>query len=153
MARYILVQVDSNKTSKTLRLKLDLLTGVKVIALWAKPVNMCECKPRSPNSPRGRLLGWACCPQCKLPKSGTQHPRNLLDDPEMGSKFTQVFLSITEPFTSAVEKFGEEIIERDKENTQDYAARRMRGTDGAEARREARRRRRRELKAHPRRGV
>lgn len=117
MARYILIEVDDNEVAgdlvKALQSEGEMhfyhkLPGTeldyqvkavkaKVRALFAKPVNFCECPP-SANAVRGKTFGWHVCPTCGKAKKGEcQHPRNLLDSPDARLTDRDLYLGIWEP--------------------------------------------------------
>jgi hypothetical protein len=116
MARYLLVQVDRNDTADRLREKLDAVKGLKVIAAFAKPTRFCECEVKTEDSTRGDKLGWWICGACRLPKAGVmQHPRNLLEEDEHGepipSRFVNAFLTVREPYSTGLERVGQDAID------------------------------------------
>lgn len=150
MARYLLVQVDSNKRASALKEKLDSAGGVETIAIFAKPTEFCQCGSVG-NSIRGRKYGWRMCAQCKLPKRTMHYLRNLMDDISLPAKFQDVFLSIEEPYAPPLEKYGPSMIQKAMVNIAFTRAKLSRSAS-SEARRAARKRRRANRVAHPRRG-
>lgn len=83
MARYILVEVDDNATANRLRAQIDKAgeaKGMRVVGMFRKATQMCECPIRSEKSVLGSRFMWWLCPQCLKPKSGShQTLRNMLD--------------------------------------------------------------------------
>ena len=108
MARYLLVQVDRNDTADRLREKLDAVTGLKVIAMFGKPTRFCSCIEPLDRSLRGPRFGWYICPNCSAPKEDALHSSliNLLEAQETPAKYRNVFLTIREPYMSAMERTG-----------------------------------------------
>jgi hypothetical protein len=117
MARYLLVEVDENDRAIKLMEKLNDVTGLRVIGLFGKPTQFCECEGPWENSIRGKKYGWYVCPSCGNPRplGPHQRPRNLLegDTPET---MQNVFLSIREPYQTAEERHGTKAIEKLKES-------------------------------------
>ena len=114
MARYLLVQVDDNARAAKLQQKLDAVEGIDVVGMFGKPTKFCECAVRTDDSNRGQTYGFWLCTTCRKPKRGAmQHPFNLLED-GVPSKFLNGFLTIREPYQSAAERTGQDIIDRFK---------------------------------------
>jgi hypothetical protein len=113
MARYVLIQVDENDRADRLIEKLSGVPGLRVIGLFGKPLQFCECEGPWERSSRGKRYGWYVCPECGKPRSGGPHqrPRNLLelDTPET---MQNVFLSIREPYQTSHEMYGQKAIDK-----------------------------------------
>jgi hypothetical protein len=113
MARYVLIQVDENDRADRLIDKLSGVTGLRIIGLFGKPTQFCECPGPWERSTRGKKYGWYCCPDCGYPRKFGPHqrPRNLLegDTPET---MQNVFLSVREPYLNAMEMHGPTAIQK-----------------------------------------
>jgi hypothetical protein len=120
MARYLLVQVDKNDTADRLRERLDVVGGLKVIAMFGKPNRFCACEVDTGRSLRGPRFGWRICPNCSAPKEDAMQSAliNLLDEPDTPAKFRNVFLTIREPYASPAEHYGQKVIDITKEQIQ-----------------------------------
>jgi hypothetical protein len=90
MARYLLIEVDSNATADKLRAQIDSAgeaKGMRVVGLFSRGLVACECPTpaRHPQTNsvidvRGSKLGWMICPNCGKPRNGAgQVLWNLLD--------------------------------------------------------------------------
>lgn len=91
MARYLLVEVDSNSTAERLMRQInraDAAKGMRVIAAFRKPTQLCECTPERPNHLHtapdcviGDRFRWWICKQCRKPRAGMgQTLWNMLDE-------------------------------------------------------------------------
>jgi len=93
MARYILIQVDDNEAAKLIVEDIqktgelayqveesELLTPAKVIGLFAKPTQFCDCPNPGDRVAKGTKWGWLLhSPGCNKPRRNMwQHARNLL---------------------------------------------------------------------------
>jgi hypothetical protein len=89
MPRYVLIEFDDNAqadafVAKTL-LKEEKGAKYRVIGLFAKPRNFCQCPPSSQRqvaseTARGVKYGWMVHRNCGRPRREASHsPRNLLD--------------------------------------------------------------------------
>lgn len=96
MARYLLVEVDSNDSADRMRELIDTANKpMRVVAMFAKPAALCECEVRLEKSVRGSKFGWWLCPECRRPKQlSPQTLRNMLDDEGTPAKYREVFLSV-----------------------------------------------------------
>lgn len=115
MARYLLVMVDNNESADRLRYKLDRVSGIKVVGLFAKPTKFCEGKcqvgVQDARSIVGRKFGWRLCPVCHLPKRTFHYLKNLIA-PDTPIRFWDMFLQINEPWENdPVGKYGAATIE------------------------------------------
>lgn len=90
MARYLLVEVDSNATADRMRAQLDNAgeaKGIRVVGMFTKATQLCECAEPVRSTigntivdVRGAKRGWLICPRCAKPRSGAQQTLwNLLD--------------------------------------------------------------------------
>jgi len=113
MARYLLVEVDENDRALNLMEKLNGVTGLRVIGLWFKPTQFCECDGPWETSIRGKKYGVFMCPACMKPRplGPHQRPMNLLE-PGVPETLQNVFLSIREPYQTAHEMHGAEKINK-----------------------------------------
>lgn len=117
MARYMMLRVENNETAEKLMTKFEPVESVKVVGLFVAPTKFCEGKcDNKGKSIRSKKWGTRHCPVCKLPKQNVmQQPRNLLQDMDLHPRFTDMFLSVWEPFTNDPEgKYGADAIERKK---------------------------------------
>lgn len=95
MARYLLVEVDSNASASILQERLDKVEGVNTLAIFTKPSQMCQCPTRSKTSVLGAKFGWRLCPTCRMPKSGeSQTLWNILDRRGTPAKHRQIALVV-----------------------------------------------------------
>lgn len=97
MARYLLIEVDSNATAERLRAQIDAASeakGMRVVGMFTRATQLCECDPstyqrsigNSIVTVRGAKFGWHLCPECLKPRPGSHHNLyNLLDD-RMGTR-------------------------------------------------------------------
>lgn len=95
MARYILVEVDSNATADRMRAQIDNAgegKGIRVVGMFTKATKLCECTTaavhplhKSVITVRGAKFGWFLCPQCRLPKSGHSQTLYNMLDPRKGT--------------------------------------------------------------------
>jgi hypothetical protein len=115
MARYVLVMVDNNEVADRLRYKLDRVSGIKVVGMFAKPTKFCEgkCQVGNPNarSITGKKFGWRLCPVCHKPRRTFHYLKNLIA-PDVPVRFWDTFLQINEPWDNDPEgKYGATTIE------------------------------------------
>jgi hypothetical protein len=91
MARYLLIEVDSNATADRMRAQIDNAgeaKGIRVVGMFTRSTQLCDCvEPvrhqlnKSPIDVRGSKFGWLLCPRCLKPRSTvSQTLYNLLDD-------------------------------------------------------------------------
>jgi hypothetical protein len=107
MARYLLVQVDRNDTADRLRDRLDAVAGLKVIGMFAKPTQFCECEEDTGRSVRGSRFGWSLCPNCKKPKTDAlQSSLPNLDEQGIPAQYQNIFLTIREPYLHPMKRTG-----------------------------------------------
>lgn len=112
MARYVLVEISDNAEADLLVAALrkgevlfakpaddvDVvwsgLGKVEVTAVWAKPTLFCECPVQGePKSVKSKNYGWMVHDKCSKPRRGVyQHPRNLLDPPDMDIRQRMFYL-------------------------------------------------------------
>lgn len=95
MARYLLIEVDSNATADRMRAQLDNAgesKGIRVVGMFTKATKLCECKVEAVHpihktviSIRGSKFGWLLCPNCRLPKDGHSQTLYNLLDPRKGT--------------------------------------------------------------------
>lgn len=119
MARYVLVEFEENDDAEkfveainngkvfytTPHRKLEGEFSVvqpngdtTVRALFAKPTQFCQCSNPGDRSVRGAKFGWYVHAACGKPKqSSWQHPRNLLDPPDLPTRQRSCYLGIVEP--------------------------------------------------------
>lgn len=97
MARYLLIEIDSNTSAERLLKQIDGMDdtkGMRVVAMFRRPTQLCECtkvaKSNHANSRPDCSLGdrfkWWICNQCRKPRAGMgQVLWNMLDeyDPEL----------------------------------------------------------------------
>lgn len=126
MARYIVLRVESPSTADKLMERFEPVEAIEVVGLFAAPSKFCEgdCDNEG-RSVRSKKYGTWHCPVCKLPKStARQTPRNLLQDIDLHPRFSDMTLSVWEPFHNDPEKkYGAETIERKKIQAQDAKVR------------------------------
>lgn len=92
MARYLLIEVDSNATADKLRAQIDSAgeaKGMRVVAMFRRPTQLCDCgyhvpanyQNTRPDSVLGDRFKWWICRQCRKPKAGLgQVLWNMLDE-------------------------------------------------------------------------
>lgn len=98
MARYLLVEVDANDTAERLRAQIDKAgeaKGMRVVGMFTKASQLCNCEVRSETSVRGAKFGWRLCPECRKPKTaGAQTLYNMLDDPDTPTKYRELWIGV-----------------------------------------------------------
>lgn len=99
MPRYLLIEVDSNASADRMRAQIDTAElagkGMRVVAVFSKAAQVCECEVPAKHSVRGAKFGWWLCPQCRRPRSGSaQTLTNMMDDEETPAKYREIFLSV-----------------------------------------------------------
>lgn len=89
-ARYLLIEFDDEESALKLKGMLDERTrvgrGVRVVGLFAKPTDYCQCgidtwtttKARVSTTRRGRKFGWYVCTVCKRPTASESGLVNLI---------------------------------------------------------------------------
>lgn len=81
MAKYLLIEVDSNATAAKLRAQIEgagEAKGMRVVGQFSKATMLCECNPstyprtigNAPIQTRGAKKGWMICPNCAKPRDG-----------------------------------------------------------------------------------
>lgn len=92
MARYLLIEVDSNATAERLRAQIDAADeakGMRVVGMFTRATQLCECDPSTYERTIGNAIvtklgakfGWHLCPACLKPRPGSHHNLyNLLDN-------------------------------------------------------------------------
>lgn len=92
MAKYLLIEIDSNTTAERLRAQIDNADeskGMRVVGMFTRATQLCECDPstyqrsigNSVVTVRGSKFGWHLCPDCLKPRPGSHHNLyNLLDN-------------------------------------------------------------------------
>ncbi len=117
MARYVLVEVDNNATAERLCAQINNAgeaKGMRVIALFSKATQMCDCVVPVDHSVLGSKLGWRLCPQCRKPKSGHgQTLWNMLDDPGTPSKYKNLCLVVRWVWKDGLVKTVRSVAEKD----------------------------------------
>lgn len=95
MARYILVEVDDNRRALSLKDKLGQISGVRVVGMFTRATQLCECGANYDTSVIGARFGWRLCPGCRKPKQGgAQTLYNMLDDPDTPSKYRNLWIGV-----------------------------------------------------------
>lgn len=89
MARYMLIEVDSNATADRLRAQIDNAgeaKGMRVVGMFTRALQACECAEPARNNrnaivdTRGAKMGWMICPNCGKPRNGAHQTLwNILD--------------------------------------------------------------------------
>lgn len=116
MARYLLIEIDSNTTADRMRAQLDNAgesKGIRVVGMFTRATQLCECTTpalhrihKTPISIQGAKFRWLLCPNCRKPKSGiSQTLYNLLDPREgtsMGYKVAHIGVSWVRDTTGRV---------------------------------------------------
>lgn len=115
MARYVLLEVADNQEAEEVVKAVGVMGAIFVMGadghfknldpkavtvrgLFAKPTTFCECPNPGDKSNRGKKYGWWVHVSCGKPKKGHwQHPRNLLDPPDMSPKERSLYLGVAEP--------------------------------------------------------
>lgn len=104
MARYLLIEVDSNATADRLRAQIDSAgeaKGMKVVGMFTKATQLCECgePARHPIhhtiiDVMGAKFKWRICPKCGKPRNGGHQTLwNILDprrDTRMGYQVSHI---------------------------------------------------------------
>lgn len=139
MARYIVLRVEENEVADKLLAKLEPLESVRTVALYYAATKFCEGQCQSEHEarcPREPKYGMRYCPVCKrVKKTVMQQPRNLLEDPDLHPRFTDMHISVWEPFfNDPQEKYGADAIERKAQQVA-QSAERLRRTKRRKARR------------------
>lgn len=121
MARYIVLRVESNSIADELLKRFSVVSAIKVVGLFAAVSKQCKCPEYKGRVIRSRKWGTVHCTECKMPRvSVMQHPRNLLQDEDLHPRYADFHLSVWEPFfNEPEEKYGEDAIERTKQQVRD----------------------------------
>jgi hypothetical protein len=118
MARYIVLRVDKNENADKLLKKFEGSPAIEVLGLFASGTKFCPGKSvcgQERKYVRSRRWGTTHCSICKLPVSSTgQQPRNLLNDPDLHPRFNDLTLTVWEPYETPERKYGEDAIQRMK---------------------------------------
>ena len=89
-ARYLLIEFDEETSALKLKEQIDGLSRrgkpFRVVGLFAKPTNYCECgidtwtttARRVATTKRGRKFGWHVCTTCKRPTASESGLVNLI---------------------------------------------------------------------------
>lgn len=103
-ARYILIEFDDEASASRLREQINRATEsgkqFRVVGLFAKPSNYCQCDPRKHVTDRnnrstlrrGKKYGWWVCLECRRPTatfSGLVNlikPRDIIKPPKWMSR-------------------------------------------------------------------
>lgn len=92
MARYLLIEVDSNSTADRLRAQIDSAgstKGMRVVGMFRRPTQLCDCKTierpnhlsTAPDTVLGDKFRWWICKVCRKPRAGMgQTLWNMLDE-------------------------------------------------------------------------
>lgn len=96
MARYLLIEVDDNASAERLRAQIDNADKpIRVVGMFSKATQLCECTVRSNKSVRGAKFGWRLCPECRKPKTaGSQVLYNMLDDNGCPTKYRELWIGV-----------------------------------------------------------
>lgn len=90
-SRYLLIEFDDAAQALALKERIDAGTRAgkrfRVVGLFAKPTNYCECGVENWTTTRnrvatvrfGRKLGWHVCTTCKRPIPSESGLRNLIE--------------------------------------------------------------------------
>lgn len=114
MARYVLVEVDENDRADRLIEKLEAVPGLRVVGLFGKPTQFCECEGPWEQSKRGKKYGWYVCPACGFPRKYGPHqrPKNLLWS-AVPETMQNIQVSIREPYETPLEAHGQDKIDQE----------------------------------------
>lgn len=119
MARYILLRVESNESAQKLLEKFEDVPAIDTVGLFVSPTKFCPGKSvcgQDRKLVRSQRWGTTHCRVCKLPVSSLpQHPRNLLLDEDLHPRFVDINLSVWEPYDVPNRKYGEDVIQRKKD--------------------------------------
>lgn len=89
-SRYLLIEFDDEQQATNLRAQIDNASRkgkrFRVVGLFAKPTNYCQCNPERQVTQRGKparvkrgaKFGWFVCLECKRPTSTFSFLTNLL---------------------------------------------------------------------------
>ncbi len=113
MARYIVIRVESNATAETLLERFASVSAINVVGLFASPTTFCEGVCSSNRRViRSKKYGLSHCSECRLPISTLpHHPRNLLNHIDLHPRFSDMHLSVWEPFKGDPKgKYGANIV-------------------------------------------
>lgn len=87
MAKFIVLEVDDDRTLALLAQKFTRLSKVRIAGVFARPTKWCAC-PHPEGYHKGQValgarFGLWVCVVCKRPRMGTHTPFNLLTANEL----------------------------------------------------------------------
>lgn len=123
MARYVVIRVESNESADKLLDKFKAVPAIQVVGLFVSPTKFCPGKSvcgQDRRVIRSQRWGTTHCRVCKLPVSSlSQSPRNLLLPEDLHPRFVDFRISVWEPLTDPIKKYGREAIDRKNQQAAD----------------------------------
>jgi ribosomal protein L37AE/L43A len=97
MARYLVIEFDNNDEADNFAEMTADGASMRVVAMYMKPTQFCECPNPEEKSVRGKKYGLWVCRMCNKPhKKMFQSPKNLLVPDEKPAQRRMMF-NVVEP--------------------------------------------------------